>query len=251
MNLKLRKKENKWYHITYSTLKCFDINTLKSGSFLHNIHTDEQYKILDVLDPYVFVAVKDGLRERIRKDFLDDYIVIEKELSDELEPKQEETSALKQEKVSKKEESKEDDIFDPYDEGDGIESGEPEEQNSHEEKTEAEKMLAKIRGTGGVPTKTAIPTGSFSGGGTRSLSDIKDTVDPYNFKESDTTLDNYMEELADMVNGNVIKTAKKLDTSSMSNFKGITKPVMTESPQFSSNLVNMIGQLDWSTVSKR
>lgn len=125
------------------------------------------------------------------------------------------------------------------------------------EMTEAEKALAKIKQTGAIigdfsDLNNAKVDTSYSVGGseTRSLGDIKQTLDMSTFCGEDNLMDGAMDILASSLRQQQQKKVANVQ-SPMSNLKGLTKPIVHEQSQFKSDgksMVELFSSMNWTTI---
>ena len=131
-------------------------------------------------------------------------------------------------------------------------------EDSNQEKTEylteAELALKRIKQSGpiigdfGQDIPTTMNTGSIGDSSSRSLSDIQADrkLDMTGYSE-EKSMDDIMSNLSNTLNTKKKSVAKK---KPMSDLKGLTKPIVHESKQFTQSMSDIFSNLDWTMGSR-
>ena len=127
-------------------------------------------------------------------------------------------------------------------------------QEETEHLTEAELALKRIKQSGPIigdfsqDTPTTMNAGSIGGSNSRSLSDIQADrkLDMAGYSE-EKSMDDIMSNLSNSFNTKKKTVANK---KPMSDFKGLTKPIVHESKQFTQSMSDIFSNLDWTMGSR-
>ena len=127
-------------------------------------------------------------------------------------------------------------------------------QEKTEHLTEAELALKRIKQSGpiigdfGQDIPTTMNTGSIGDSSSRSLSDIQADrkLDMTGYSE-EKSMDDIMSNLSNTLNTKKKSVAKK---KPMSDLKGLTKPIVHESKQFTQSMSDIFSNLDWTMGSR-
>lgn len=298
MQLKLKKKDNKFYRISFATLSITN-DKLKEGLSVQSKETNEIGTISRLDKDYIYINWNDSI-ERIRRSYANKELILRTDIpeqklvqseqlikkivsssvptdrigtivnmaiqkhlidADEAVIKRTELESLDETELTKYEQEVNNAIADE------IEDANPNKIKIDPEMTDAEKMLAKIRGNGG---KATMASDAFlqsnlnsNGSGTRDLksiqSDRKLDIDMTKFNPAGIELSSYMESLNNHLTKTAVNNARQYDEpkyikkNSMDNLKGLTKPIVQQSTPISVNKQynDLLAALDWTTTASQ